>query len=142
MTAVMTPDAEPIYLTASEVLVLHGEIIGSPTASAELARDWNLLESTLHRPRTAAYYEAATLARQAATLLWGIVENHPFHEGNKRTGWVAMRTFLLANGLTVAASDDEKFDLVIGATQGLGVGEVEGWLGEHIAPAHLSPSAG
>ena len=98
-------------------------------------RDWNLLESALHRPRAAAYYEAATLARQAATLLWGIVENHPFHDGNKRTAWVAMRTFLLANGWTVAATDDEKFDLVIGITQGLGVDEVEGWLGERIAPA-------
>jgi death-on-curing protein len=137
----MTLNAEPIYLTAGEVLALHGELVGSPTASAELARDWNLLESALHRPRTAAYYEAATLARQAATLLWGIVENHPFHDGNKRTGWVAMRTFLLANGWTIAATEDEKFDLVIGVTQGLEVGEVEGWLGERLAPAPLSPSA-
>jgi hypothetical protein len=45
-----------------------------------------------------------------------------------------MRTFLLANGWTVAATDDEKFDLVIGITQGMGVDEVEGWLGERIAP--------
>ena len=83
----------------------------------------------------AAYYEGADLARQAATLLWGLVENHPFYDGNKRTGWVTMRTFLLLNGRVVTANEDDSFALVIAVTQGLTVDEVEAWLRARIVPA-------
>jgi death-on-curing protein len=96
--------------------------------------DWNLLESAVARPRMAAYYEGADLARQAATLLWGLVENHPFYDGNKRAGWVAMRTFLLLNGQVITANEDDSFALVIAVTQGLTVDEVEVWLRARIVP--------
>lgn len=124
--------AEIIYPTAEEVLATHLLIVNRPSASAsDVVRDWNLLESALNRPRAAAYYEGADLVRQAATLVWGMVENHPFHDGNKRTAWIAMRTFLHVNGWQVAGSEDERFALVIGVTQGLSVDDVDAWLRAH-----------
>ena len=93
-----------------------------------IVRDWNLLESALYRPRMAAHYEAADLIRQAATLLWGLVENHPFHDGNKRTAWVTTETLLAWNGWLVTASDNEGCSLMIDVAQGLGVDRVESWL--------------
>ena len=60
-----------------------------------------------------------------------MVQNHPFHDGNKRTAWVAAETFLNLNGSTITASDEEGFRLMIEVAQGLGVDEVESWLREH-----------
>jgi len=98
-----------------------------------VVRDWNLLESAVTRPRMAAHYEAADLLRQAATLLWGLVENHAFYDGNKRTGWVVMRTFLVLNALTLTATEDESFELVVAVAQGLSVEATEAWLRGHVA---------
>jgi len=95
-------------------------------------RDWNLLLSALNRPKAAAYYEEDDLIRQAATLLWGLVENHPFHDGNKRTAWVAAEAFLQANRQRVTATDDEVFIVVVGIAQGLPLDDAEGWLREHV----------
>ena len=41
------------------------------------------------------------------------MEDHPFHDGNKRIGWVAMRTFPLANCRTLAAAEDEEFAPIV-----------------------------
>jgi len=100
-----------------------------------VVRDWNLLESAVARPRMAAYYEEADLLRQAATLLWGLVENHAFYDGNKRTGWVAMRTFLVLNALTINATEDESFALVVAVAQGMSLDATEIWLRGHVAVA-------
>lgn len=80
----------------------------------------------------AAHYEEADLIRQATTLLWGLIQNHPFHDGNKRTGWLIMRAFLSANGWRVSSSKDEQFDLIVAIAQGMALDEVEAWLREHV----------
>ena len=54
----------------------------------------DLIASALARPRQAAFYENADLLRQAATLCYGLVKNHPWVGGNKRTATVLMQTFL------------------------------------------------
>lgn len=96
--------------------------------TGDAVRDWNLLESALARPRMAAHYEGADLVRQAATLFWGLVENHPFHDGNKRTAWVGAETFLRRNGWIITCSDDEAFPVVISIAQGLDLDAVDTWL--------------
>ena len=98
-----------------------------------VVRDWNLLESALTRPRMTAYYEGADLFRQAATLLWGLIQNRPFHDGNKRTGWLIMRGFLRANGWDVTGTQDDHFHLVVGIAQGMALDEAELWLREHVS---------
>ena len=122
-----------LYPTNDEVIATHQHILGLvDTEPGSMVREWNLLESALVRPRMAAYYEGADLFRQAATLLWGLVQNHPFHDGNKRTGWVIMCGFLLVNGWNVVGSEDEQFALVVGIAQGLALDEAEVWLREHV----------
>lgn len=83
----------------------------------EQARDALLkddqLESALARPRNAAAYESADLARQAATLFWGMTSNHPFQDGNKRTAVVLLYAFLRANDHDLTLTDDELFQMAI-----------------------------
>ena len=63
-------------------------------------RDEGILESAVMRPRMAAYYEAADIDRQAALLGVGISQAQAFLDGNKRTAYLALNTFLRMNGLT------------------------------------------
>lgn len=83
----------------------------------EQARDALLkdaqLESALARPRNAAAYEGADLARQAATLFWGMTSDHPFQDGNKRAAVVLLYAFLRANDHDLTLMDDELFELAI-----------------------------
>jgi death-on-curing protein len=60
-----------------------------------------LVESALARPRQAAVYEGADLIRQAATLCFGLIKNHPWIGGNKRTATAITDEFLFRNGLEV-----------------------------------------
>ena len=107
---------------------------------ADLVRDENLLEPALARPRYAALYEQASLARQAASLLWGILKNHPFLDGNKRTAHLVAVTFLEANGYELQATEDEQFDLLLkAAAENLSVNDVETWIKDHVVTAQEAP---
>src|SRR5690242_3235245 len=98
---------EASYPTVEQVLRLHAVIVHIPMALAPgHVRDIGLLESALARPRNEAAYENASLVRQAASLLWGIIKNHPFLDGNKRTAYVATQTLLRDHGLSILAPKD------------------------------------
>lgn len=80
-------------------LVLHGGARG--------VRDQALLDSALARPRQIAGYEPeANIVRLAAALTFGVVRNHPFVDGNKRTGFVVGVLFLELNGFRFGASEE------------------------------------
>lgn len=124
-----------IYLTADEVLVLYADLMNTEGSDPRsLVRDWNLLESALDRPKHAAYYENADIETQAATLLWGIVKNHPFLDGNKRIAHLTAVTFLEVNGYALTATEDEEFELLIGVATGKTLDEVERWVRDHFLP--------
>jgi death-on-curing protein len=94
-------DLQPvIYLTAGEVERFHEQIMLRAGQSTAFLRDRGLLESAVLRPQTAAYYERADLITQAALYMAGIALNHPFLDGNKRTGFLSGMTFLRLNGVT------------------------------------------
>jgi len=59
-----------------------------------------------------------TVFEKAAALLESIVVNHPFVDGNKRTGYVLARLLLMANNYDIEASEDEKYQLVIALASG------------------------
>ena len=65
--------------------------------------DRNLLESALARPRHAAIYENADIIRQSATLCFGLIKNHPWEGGNKRTATFLTNLFLKRNGWKLKA---------------------------------------
>lgn len=107
------------FLTLEEVLAAHARVRGIPLASApDHVHRLDLLESAIARPMNAAAYEGADLVAQAATLMWGLVRNHPFSDGNKRTALIATVALLDLNDHVLDMSDDEKFELVIGIANG------------------------
>jgi death on curing protein len=84
-------------------------------------RDENVLESALARPQQKWHYEeGADLQGLAAAYAFGIVRNHPYRDGNKRMGFLAMVTFLGINAYTFEASDAE----VVTTFVALAAGEV------------------
>ena len=87
-------------------LVLHGGASG--------LRDAGLLQSALARPKhLAAYDEAAGVTDLAASYTAGIVQNHPFIDGNKRTGFVVGVLFLELKGGLFASSEELAARMVI-----------------------------
>ena len=92
-------DVRPIiYLTVAEVERFNQEILQRAGQPSALLRERGLLESAVQRPQTAAYYAGADLVTQAALYMVGIARNHPFVDGNKRTGYISGMTFLHLNG--------------------------------------------
>src|SRR5712692_8932743 len=92
--------AEIEYLTATDVLALTDWFLQRLGYSSVILRadGEGLLESAVHRARTAAFYGGADLILQAAALANGIALNHPFVDGNERSAWAACVTFLWLNG--------------------------------------------
>ena len=93
-----------------EQLAEHGGPIG--------VRDAGLLQSALNRPRNLAGYGEPDLAALAAAYGHGIVRNHPFVDGNKRTALVITELFLLLNGAELLASDAECVVTILGLAEG------------------------
>ena len=79
-------------------------------------RDFGLLESALHRPRTTVFGTEAypSLQLKAAAQLHSVIKNHPLVDGNKRTAWVLFVSFIFINGYQHNMTDDQGFDLVLG----------------------------
>jgi death-on-curing protein len=71
------------------------------------------LESALARPLNKAAYGECYIHILAAAYLYGFVKNHPFSDGNKRTGYLAAFTFLYINGWLIEAEQAEIIEFVL-----------------------------
>jgi len=91
------------YLTVVEVLAIHDDQI-ERYGGASGVRDGGLLEAAIFRPQTGYY---ADLIEEAAALWESLSQNHPFIDGNKRTAFAAMYTFLAINEVRLTASAGE-----------------------------------
>lgn len=96
----------PYWLTREECLALH-DLMLSHYGGITGLRDDNLLESALAKPRQRFHYGRPTMADLAAAYSAGIVKNHPFLDGNKRTGFMMGAAFLERNGLAFQATEAE-----------------------------------
>lgn len=96
------------YLTMAEVLAIHADQI-ERYGGSQGVRDYGLLEAALYRPQ-AGYY--ADLIEEAAALWESLSQNRPFLDGNKRTAFAAMYTFLAINGWRLTASELDASDFV------------------------------
>jgi death-on-curing protein len=75
----------------------------------------------------------STLAEKASAFGFSLIQNHPFVDGNKRTGHAALETYLVLNGHEIAATVDEQFAIVLGVAAGeTSREEFTAWLREHI----------
>ena len=88
------------YLSLADVIAIHESAMRRLGDEPKPLRDEGILESAVMRPQMAAYYEGADIVRQAALLGVGISQAQAFLDGNKRTGYLALNTFLRMNGLT------------------------------------------
>lgn len=97
---------EPNWLGVESVLVMHEEQIAEHGGGAGV-RDLGLLDSALARPRNAWTYGQEDLVALGALYAAGIMRNHPFVDGNKRTGFLAVYAFLYVNGVEIVADEAE-----------------------------------
>jgi len=97
---------EPVWILHQSVLAIH-DVLLAEFGGAPGIRDESLLESALARPLNLWSYEKPNLFRLAAAYTRGIVKNHPFVDGNKRTGYVIGGIFLERNGQKLNASEEE-----------------------------------
>lgn len=95
---------EPYWFTREECLALHDMIL-SQYGGIVGVRDENMLESALARPRQRFAYGRPHQAEIAAAYAAGIIKNHPFLDGNKRTGFMLGAGFLERNGLVFSAAE-------------------------------------
>lgn len=94
-----------------------------------------MLESALHRPLQKHAYSTPDLCDLAGAYLFGIVKNHPFADGNKRTGLAAADVFLFLNGLKLDAAPEELIHLVESVAAGsIDEGGAAAFFGDHTAP--------
>ncbi|NJM88164.1 MAG: type II toxin-antitoxin system death-on-curing family toxin [Hydrococcus sp. RU_2_2] len=107
------------YLTLVEVLDLHHQIIEQFKGAIGI-RDLKALESAIAQPRMTFGGEDLypTTVDKASALGFSIIMNHPFVDGNKRTGHAAMETFLILNGLEINASIDEQERVILALASG------------------------
>lgn len=109
--------SEPVWLLESAVLIVH-EITLSVHGGSAGIRDQGLLESALARPRNLFEYGEPGIFELAAAYMAGIVQNHPFVDGNKRTGFLAGAAFLEINGLRFIANETDATQVILALASG------------------------
>ena len=104
----------------------HGGLAG--------VRDENALESALNRPRQKWHYDdTLDLAALAAAYGFGFVRNHPYRDGNKRIGFLALATFLGLNGAELNATDADIITAIVALAAGnVTEAELADWIRERV----------
>lgn len=127
--------SEPNWLRLDSVLTMHEESIKG-FGGASGIRDSGMLESALAKPQNVWAYEGPVdMFRLAASYAYGIVMNHPFVDGNKRTGFLAAYSFLLVNGFRLETSEVDATMTVLSLAAGeLSEAEFAAWLSDRCVP--------
>ncbi len=123
------------YLSIEEILRLHFEVV-EEFGGAHGVRDEGRLQSVIEAPRQEVFgreqYE--TVFEKAAVYARNIIGDHPFSDGNKRTGITVTGVFLLRNTVRLTASPRELEDFAVSvATNHLSVEAIADWLRAHSA---------
>jgi death-on-curing protein len=111
-----------IFITVQEIIDDHAEIIRR-YGGMDGIRDIGLLASAMDMPKAAMFGEDLhpTIFDKAAAYLFHIICNHPFLDGNKRTGTMAALTFLRQNRIHIAFTEEQESvleELVVSTAQG------------------------
>lgn len=124
------------FLTLEEVLQIHNRLI-EQTGGAPGILDLGLLESALGQGRTSFGGQEMypSIADKAGALCFSIVRNHPFVDGNKRTGHAAMEVFLVLNGYELLAGIDEAEMTILQLASGeMQRDQFTRWVQDHVKP--------
>lgn len=120
-------------ISEEEAVEIHDILIDKFGGSKGI-RDKELLNSALSRPYQT--FDAKdlypTAIEKAAAILESIVKNHPFSDGNKRTGYVLARLVLMKQKLDILADQQDKYNLVISVSKGeADFSQIKNWLIKH-----------
>src|SRR6516225_1415779 len=106
------------------MLAQHGGLAG--------VRDEGLLESALSKPQNLFTYGSPTITEMAASYARGVILNHPFLDGNKRTGFMVAAVFLEVNGYEVTATEESVVENTLALAAGsLKEKDYAAWLKEN-----------
>ena len=105
------------WLKEGVILAVHDEQIAEHGGRHGI-RDMGLISSALMRPQHLAAYENPSVFDLAAAYAFGIIKNHPFVDGNKRTGFLAAYIFLALNGWELMASEVDAVTVVLALAEG------------------------
>ena len=122
------------YLTLNEVLEVHRQVMAQ-SGGAEGLMHLAALESALAQPQMTFGGEELypTVVDKAAALGYALIKNHPFLDGNKRTGHAAMEVFLVLNGYEIRATVDEQEHVILQvAASEIDREEFTAWLRTHV----------
>lgn len=121
------------HVSKAQALRLQEQLLNQ-TGGARGVRDDGLLEAALAAPFQSYAGQPAypSLAGQAARLGFGLVQNHPFVDGNKRAGAHMMLVFLALNGVDLVYTQQELAELFLGVADGkVSCEELTQWITEH-----------
>jgi len=122
------------YLSLEQVLDLQRRQIRLFGGAAGL-RDRGALEGAVARPQMTFGGEELypTIVEKACALGYSLIQNHPFVDGNKRTGHAAMETFLVLNGFEIVASVEEQERVILQVASGqMNRDALAAWLRSHM----------
>jgi death-on-curing protein len=109
---------DPVWIDERDALALHDRLLALDGGAPGL-RDPGLLQSALARPRQLhAYGDNPDIIDMAAAYTAGIVRNHPFIDGNKRTGFVIGVLFLELNGFHFTATEESAAQAILSLAAG------------------------
>ena len=103
---------EPIWILDQVVYAIHAEQLAEH-GGRDGIRDTQLLQSALDAPKNIYHYKKTDLFELAAAYAYRISNNQPFIDGNKRTGYVVSRLFLILNGQDIHASEIERVQMFL-----------------------------
>jgi death-on-curing protein len=120
------------YLTVVEVLAIHADQI-ERYGGAHGVRDPGQLEAALYRPQTGYYLD---IIEEASALWESLAQNHAFIDGNKRTAFAVMYTFLAINGARFTADAEETYAFVAALYEAnrFSFDQLVPWLRVHVTP--------
>lgn len=127
------------YISYVEAVAIHFEVMDFFGETRYGVMERTLIESALARPQHAAVYEEADLIRQAATLCFGLIKNHPWVGGNKRTATAIVDEFLYRNGVDINAKRGETYQMVLAVeSDQYSVEDIEAWYRQRSYPHFTS----
>ena len=124
-----------VYLNVPDVLEIH-ECVIRETGGGTGIRDSGLLESAVAQPQASfgGVELYSTIEQKAAAYCFSIVMNHPFVDGNKRTGFVAADTFLRLNGYFLKVDQKSGEETILELASGrMPKGQIAKWFADNIA---------
>jgi death-on-curing protein len=123
------------YISYTEAVFIHIELMRLWGESHYGVFDRSLIESALAHPQQAAVYDRADLLQQAASLCYGLIKNHPWLGGNKRTATAITDEFLFRNGFDITAPAKDVLTMVLAVeSDRWQVEEIASWLRHHTKP--------